>query len=169
MGMKFGSSNFQAGDQTLLIYILVGLLSLIILLVAFRYFKNWYTNHTKTKQEWDSFYQVCQRRKMRSFEVDFIKDLINKYKIARPVTIVRFLETFNRYIFREVQEHRQQDKRQREQLENTILKIRERLGFLDTSRIIVRLSSSSIFSSSNICSKSKICIGIFFIVSYILE
>jgi len=129
MGQNLKSFNFASSDQTLLISVLIGLLGLVILAIVFYYFKKWYANYQSNKQKWERFYQVCQRRRLKTNEIDFLKEIITKYNIPRPVTLVRFLETFNRYVFREVQNHREEDKRHRENLQNFVLRIREKLGF----------------------------------------
>ena len=99
MGANFKSFKIGMGDTSVVIYIIFGIIALVVIYLLFLLVKVTVVKQGKIRKEWKRFYDVCDRKRLNSHEIDFLKELVKKYNIARPIYIVRHLETFNRYIF----------------------------------------------------------------------
>ena len=141
MGARLKNFEIGVGDAAFIYYILGAILFFIIIYFIYILIKNTIVKQSKIRKEWKKFYNVCERKRLTSAETTFLEKLVKKYKIIRPIYIVRHLETFNRYILREVYNYRREDTRKKENFNTFIANLRKKLGFADF-RFIEELTST---------------------------
>ena len=141
MGAKLEGFQVGAGNVIYFIYGLAGIFALVIIYLIFLLIKNTIVKQNKIRKEWKKFSKVCEQKRLNATEIDFLKELVKKYKIPRPVFIVRHLSVFNRYIFREVGLYRGAETRSRENFTSFVSNLRKKLGFADF-RFLEELSST---------------------------
>lgn len=144
MGARAQSFRIGEGD-TSIIFLILGVIVVAVLLWGLKYlYTNVYLVRKKEKQEWARFYQVCRRRKLTKSEVEFLTTVARKYRLQRPVYIVRFLETFDKLVYREIQTYRHKETKQREQFTIFVFNIRKKLGFANFDKLEELTSSRHI-------------------------
>jgi len=141
MGARLKNFEIGMGNVTFIYYVLGAILFFIIIYLIYILIKNTIVKQSKIRKEWNKFYNVCERKRLTSAEITFLEELVKKYKIIRPIYIVRHLETFNRYIFREVYNYRREETRKRENFNIFITNLRKKLGFADF-RFLEELTST---------------------------
>ena len=135
--MGAAAESFKLGEgNPIVVYVILGLIILAgIVTLALYLYKNVYLKKRQENYEWARFHHVCHRRKLTTAEIEFLADIVRKYRLKRPVYLVRFLETFNRYIFREVEDSRGKETNKRERFKAFIFNLRKKLGFSNFSRL----------------------------------
>ena len=141
MGARLKNFEIGVGNAAFIYYIFGVILFFIIIYLIYILIKNTIVKQSKIKKEWKKFHNVCERKRLTSAEITFLEELVKKYKITRPIYIVRHLETFNRYIFREVCNYRREEIRKRENFNTFIANLRKKLGFADF-RFLEELTST---------------------------
>lgn len=129
MGAKLKGFEIAKGETGFVIYIVIGIVAIIVLYLLYVIFKATIVKQGKIRKEWKRFNDVASRRRLTTPEIEFLKDVIKKYQIPKPVFMVRQMEVFNRYIFREMQERRGQESRTKEHFKAFISTLRKKLGF----------------------------------------
>ena len=141
MGAKLKGFQIEKGSPGFIIYVVIGLVAIIVIYLLYVIFKATIVKQGKIRKEWKRFYDIADRRRLTSPEIEFLKEVIKKYQIPRPVLIVRQMEVFNRYIFREMQERRGHESRTKENFKAFIGTLRKKLGFANFE-LLDELSSS---------------------------
>ena len=144
MGAAAESFKIKSGDP-IIIYVLIGLALLIGLIWLGRFlYTDVYLKSQQVRQEWARFHHVCRRRKLTAAEIEFLSGVVKKYQLPRPVFLVRFMETFNRYMYREVETTRGQETKRRERFLTFVFNLRKKLGFANFSRLEELTSSREV-------------------------
>lgn len=129
MGAKLQGFEIHKGQAGWLLYVAIGLGIVIAIYVLYVVIKVTVVKQGKIRKEWKRFYDVCAKRRLNTPEIEFLKEVVKKYQIPRPVIIVRQMEIFNRYIFREMQARRKIETRAKENFKAFIGNLRKKLGF----------------------------------------
>jgi len=126
---KFKYFKIGLGDASFLTYVIAAVVFLVIIYLLYLLFKITVVRHSKIRKEWKKFHNICEQKNLSSQEISFLEELIKNYKIPRPIYAVRSLEVFNRYIFREVLNHRGAETRKKENFLLFVTNLRKKLGF----------------------------------------
>ena len=157
MGARLKNFEIGAGNFAFVYYVFGAILFIVIIYLIFILIKNTIIKQSKVRKEKKKFYKVCERKRLSSGEITFLEELVKKYKIKRPIYIVRHLETFNRYIFREIYNYRGEETRTRENFSTFITNLRKKLGFADF-RFLEELTSTREIPEG-IITKTKVTIA----------